>query len=287
VSLLIPYEWTYIPSSHPLREFIHNNKWSISIYRFKYQVFEDVQTTASISVIDKSNNDNIWKFFEVDESGKIKSVPSLTENGKPELEYEDRGRLWAMRGLSPGSKKIFTLTEKERFALNLTKKDVRPCITSLRDLPINIKILHWNNFDKYFIAKDKKCWLIRTDKKTTNSLKEYIGKIPAKRRNNWTCLKQRPWYRYRAHPVPKLLMSSAFKESGPRILMNRVKAIAFGSTIGIHTKIDLDIHRIQKKLREFDFNSRIISRDKGLKKIAIRQLNSVLNGMVEINNGKK
>src|SRR4030065_1506768 len=66
VSLIIPYEWAFIPSAKPLRDFILMNGWSVSVYRFKYLVFEGVLTTTSISIINKSGSDEKWKYFDID-----------------------------------------------------------------------------------------------------------------------------------------------------------------------------------------------------------------------------
>lgn len=286
VSLLIPYEWIHIPSSKPIREFIKQNDWSVYVYRFKYPIFDTVLTTASICIIDKSNTQSEWKYFDLDINGTIKEVTFFTDSGYPALEHENRGRVWAMRGLSPGSKRIFTLSESERLASKLTRKDVRPCVTSFKEIPSSLKVLDKENFEKYFITKNKKCWLIKTDKKLTKSLKKYVQKIPIESRSSWTCQNQKPWYRYKMHPIPQLLISSAFKESGPRILSNEIKATAVGSVIGIHTDSAINIEFVHKKLLRFDFNSRVVPREGGLKKIAIKQVNAALNHLLN-NNGRQ
>lgn len=287
VSLIIPYEWAFLPSSKPIRDYILSNGWSVFIYRFKYLVFENVQTTASISIIKKSCDGNSWKYFDIEKDNSIKEVKTFTDTGESAIEYENRGSVWAMRGLSPGSQKAFTLIEQERINLNLTKRDVLPCVTSLKALPENLKVLNMVTFKKYFISKNKKCWLIKTDRELTDSLKEYVKNVPIEFRNTWTCENQKPWYKYRLHPTPRLLFSAAFKETGPRILFNKINAIAVGSVIGIHTDSKIDVKILHKKLLDFDFNSRIVPREEGLKKIAIRQVNSVLNHLTKNTNGRK
>lgn len=287
VSLITPYEWAFIPSAKPIRDYISTNNWSVYVYRFNYLFFEGVLTTASISIINKKCSDGVWNYYDIDKNHKITKVNTFTDTGKPALEYEDRGKVWAMRGLSPGTKKVFTLSETERKKLKLTKKDVSPCVTSFRELPKNIKKLDNNSFEKYFVSTDKKCWLIRTDRKLTKPLKKYVQKVPIENRNSWTCLNQKPWYRYKPHPTPKLLMSSAFKKAGPCILRNEINAIAVGSVLGIHTNSNMNIEKLHKKLLGFDFNSRIIPREQGLKKIAIKQVNAVLNYLDERKNGKR
>ncbi len=286
VSVLIPYEWAFIPSARPIRDYIDSNRWSVFIYRLAYPVFDDALTTVSISIINKSDLEGGWRYFDVDRKGKIVEVPSFTDDGKPALGYEERGKVWGMRGLSPGKKRIFTLSEGERIARGLTKRDVRPCVTSLRELPKPLKVLDRQNFNKHFVLKNKKCWLLRTDRILTEALTRYVRSIPKEQRSNWTCLNQKPWYKYKAHPSPKLLMSSAFKKSGPRILLNSIKAVAVGSVIGIHSHSDVSMSVIHKKLRVFDFNSPIVSREQGLKKIAVKQLNAALNHLVKSDNGK-
>lgn len=287
VSVLVPYEWGFIPSAGPIREYIHQNRWSVSIYRFNYPVFEDVMTTASISIIDKSNPQGDWKYFDIDKTGSVAEVTSFTANGELALDHEERGKVWAMRGLSPGAKRVFTLTESERVAANLRKQDVRPCVISLRELPTRLKNLSRDNFEKYFVSRNKKCWLIRTDRKPTTSLRKYIRGVPLEKRNSWTCQNQKPWYKYKPHPIPKLLMGSAFKKSEPRILSNDIKAVAVGSVIGIHTRSEVDMKVLHEKLRRFDFSSRIVPREEGLKKIAVKQVNTVLNYLVMRKNGRQ
>ncbi|HUI29356.1 MAG TPA: Eco57I restriction-modification methylase domain-containing protein [Candidatus Acidoferrales bacterium] len=281
VSVLVPYEWAFIPSAKSLRDYIEMNGWSVFVYRLNYSVFKGVQTTASVSIVDKSDNRGTWEYFDIDKGGIITQVPSFTESGQSPLEHGTRGRVWAMRGLSPGTNKVFTLTEGERVEANLTKKDVRACIISLKELPSKLTVLDNANFKKYFVSKNKKCWLIRTDKKPTSALKKYLRKIPEEKRSTWTCQNQTPWYRYKPHRAPKLLFGPAFKKANPLILFNKIKAIAVGSVIGIHTQSIENMNALHKKLRKYDFSSRLVPRDRGLKVIAVKQVNTVLNSLVK------
>ena len=284
VSLLIPYEWAFLPSAKPLRNFILANGWSVNIYRFNYLLFKDALTTASICIINKSTKISVWKYFDISVDNSITEVNSFTEDGEEALDYQERGEVWAMRGLSPGSKNVFTLTEEERKKYNLSKNDVRPCVTSFKELPGSLIILNNRNFEKYFVSQNRKCWLIKTDKKMSERLKKYVKNVPADKRNSWTCKNQEPWYRFNLHPSPMILMSSAFKASGPRIIKNEIKAIAVGSVVGIHSNERINIDLIHMKLLEFDFKSRIVSREEGLKKVAIKQVNTVLNNLLENKN---
>jgi hypothetical protein len=143
VSVVVPYEWVSRPSSAPLRSFIEANLWHVDVYRFNESVFDDVLTTASISVIDKGNRDGRWQYHGLGLDGRVWNLANMTGSGRRILPYENRGRLWAMRGMSPGTQKVFALTEGERVHAGLSLDDVLPCATTLRNVPLDIqKVLH-------------------------------------------------------------------------------------------------------------------------------------------------
>ena len=50
VALVIPYEWVSRPSASRLRAYIRKKKWNVSVYRFQESIFEDVMTTASVTL---------------------------------------------------------------------------------------------------------------------------------------------------------------------------------------------------------------------------------------------
>ena len=281
IALLIPYEWTHRPSVKPLRNYIEKNKWNVIVYKLNFTVFEDTFTTASITIVDKARNDGLWSYRSVDKSGNIKTLKNLTDTELSPIDYENRGSIWGLRGLSPGTQKVFTLTEQERKQYKLTRKDVRPCVTTFKHIPDHINILNRHSFEKYFINKNQKCWLIRTDKKLTPNLSSYVTNVPVQIRDTWTCNNRDSWYKYRQHPVPQLMVTSTFKSKRPQIVINTIKAVAVGAAMGIHSNKSINVKLLQNKLIASRFYDRILAYENGLKKIAVRQMNAVLNNICQ------
>jgi len=114
IALVIPYEWVSRPSASPVRDYIRANRWGVTVYRFRERIFKGVLTTASVTIIDKSLKDGKWSFFDLDRSFKLVPRRGPAESKEGVIGYEKRGRAWALRGLSPGTQKVFTLTEGER-----------------------------------------------------------------------------------------------------------------------------------------------------------------------------
>ncbi len=278
VSVVVPYEWVSRPSASPLREYINRNKWHVDVYKFVEPIFDGVLTTASISIIDKKNRDSNWCFFQVDCKGNILQPKNMTGSKRPLLSYEPRGSLWAMRGMSPGTQKVFTLTEGERIHAGLELEDVLPCVTSMRELPRDVTCLNYSMFQECFVSAGARCWLIKSFAETISSrLRTYLDSIPPTRRDTWTCHSQDPWYRFRLFTAPKLLVSTGFTSFGPKVVINEIMAHAVGSVCGIYSERELDWSRIRTYLTGIDFEDRVVPHAKELKKIEIRQLNAVLN----------
>lgn len=282
VSLVIPYEWISRPSALALRAHIRKQKWNVTVYRFREPIFDGVLTTASVSVIDKSKRDGKWTFFDI--TDKLRVVPrrGVTESGGEALEYAARGSTWALRGMSPGSQKIFTLTEGERIHSGLKRTDVVPCVTTLKDVPRSLRMLTKESFKTFFVDAGARCWLIRSYAKVRSSqLQAYLDSVPEERRNNYTCLNQSPWYKFKLHPVPLLLFGSGFIKFGPKVLINTVGARAVGSVWGIHSANELERRALQKFLLKVDFEKKIVPHAMKLKKVEVKQLNGILNAFAK------
>jgi hypothetical protein len=74
------------------------------------------------------------------------------------------------------------------------------------------------------------------------------------------------------------LAATGFTSYGPKILLNDVGAYAVGSVCGVHTqKRKVNFRRLRKFLAKIDFEKRVVAHSGALKKIEIRQLNTVLN----------
>lgn len=280
---VIPFEWVTRPSARELREFIIKKGWSVSVYRFNSDIFPTVLTTASITIIDKSKIDGNWEFGEIGTNGEIRILEQPSGHSTTVLEYGVRkADIFAQRGLSPGGQEIFVLTEEERLHFSLKKRiDVIPCVTTLRGLPAEVSVLDLTNFQRYFIETGSRCWLIRSDKDLiSEQLQNYLAAVGNKWEKYSTCTIRKIWYRFVPHAIPNVLFSSGFVGKTPKILVNSVKAIAVGSVYGVfvgrYSVID-----IADQLREFDFSERVVSHSNNLKKVEVRQLNTVL---AELNN---
>lgn len=278
VSLLVPYEWVSRPSARPLRDYITGNSWHVDTFRFGVPIFDGVLTTASISVIDKRNRDGQWHYHKITPGGAVSKLRGVTGTSQSVLSYDKRGPLWAMRGMSPGTQQVFTLTEGQRVHAGLKKDDVLPCVTSLRGVPRDLSSLTRSAFRQYFIDAGAKCWLIKSFKKQMSSqLHAYLANVPADRRDTWTCASRDPWYRFKICPSPGLLVSTGFTSFGPKVLVNSVGAYVLGSVCGVYADKSCRWHSLRRYLTGIDFEKQVVPHAKQLKKVEIRQLNSVLN----------
>ena len=278
IALIIPYEWVSRPSAKAVREYIREKKWGVSVYRFQIPIFDDVMTTASISIVDKGAMGGQWSYYDIRSDYEIEQKRTVTGGRHGVLEYSNRGQIWGLRGLSPGSQQIFTLTEGQRIHYGLSKKDVVPCVTTLKWVPRSLKILTRRSFEKHYVHSGAKCWLIRSfSENRSAALDAYLDSIPASKRQTYTCKNQSPWFNFKPHPVPGLLFSSGFTEFGPKVLLNAVGARTVGSVWGIHSLLSIPAKKLQEYLLDINFEKRVVGHAEKLKKVEVRQLNGVLN----------
>jgi hypothetical protein len=281
VALVIPYEWVSRPSAKSLRSHIEANRWNVTIYRFRKPIFEEVLTTASITIVDKGSNEGRWTYSDITEEHEVAPRVGITESQKGVLEYANRGSAWALRGLSPGSQRVFTLTEGDRLHFGLSKRDVVPCVTTLRETPRSLRALTRASFRKHFVESGARCWLIKSyAKERSPELNAYLESVPKENRQTFTCKHQRPWYNFLPHPTPQLLVGSGFTRFGPKVLINSVGARAVGSVWGIHSKRILPNRRVQRFLLSLNIEKRLVAHAKTLKKIEVKQLNSLLTAFL-------
>ncbi len=282
VALVIPYEWVSRPSASPIRDYVLQKKWNVTVYRFCERLFTGVLTTASITIIDKSSSDGKWSYFDLERGFKPVARKTVTESKKGIIAYEKRGVIWALRGMSPGSQKIFTLTEGERKHFGLPKTDVVPCVTTLRQVPASLRNLTPGAFKKHFVDAGNRCWLIKSySDKISVTLEAYLTAVPDKLKATWTCRNQEPWFRFRPHPKPQLLVGSGFTNYGPKVVINKVGARAVGSVWGIHSDDSVPVRKLQKFIYGIDVEKRVVAHARHLKKIEVKQLNALLNAFDE------
>lgn len=278
VAFIVPFEWVSRPSAKAVREYIDGQRWDVSVYRFQEPIFPGVLTTASVSIIDKQGKNGKWQFYDVLPKLKVRSRNGVSGTNFNIISHAPRGKIWARRAISPGSQGVFTLTEGERIHAGLTKRDVVPCVTTLRNLPRSLRVLNRTTFEKYYVDADRKCWLIRSNGKTlSDRLETYLNGVPEGQRQTYTCLNQDPWYAYEKAPVPRILLHSGFTEFGPKVLINSIGAHTVGSVYGVHAPARVPLRDIQNYLLRINFEKRLVAHAKTLKKIEVGQLNAVLS----------
>jgi len=278
VAMIVPFEWVTRPSSAWLRNFIDGNNWKVSVYRLPEGVFPGVLTTASLSIIEKSSNVGGWDFYNVDSGFNINKLKSASGTNCKVLSYERRlSDLYAQRGLSPGTQKVFCLNEEDRLHNRLRiGRDVVPCLTSTKSMPSDVKVLTEKVFDQHFVKKAMKCWLIRSDKKLSKQLGMYLDNVDLKDRSTATCLNRDVWYKYNYPGVSELLFGTGFVRFGPHVLENHIGAVALGSVGNVFIKNGKSKRVIANHLRSVNFERRVVNQSGRLKKIEINQLNSIL-----------
>ncbi|MEM1057635.1 MAG: Eco57I restriction-modification methylase domain-containing protein [Verrucomicrobiota bacterium] len=281
VAMLTPYEWVTRPSSKPLRELIKKNRWSVHVYRFKDEVFTEVMTTSAITIIDKSSNSGEWCFYLIDKKYNIKKTRLASGSRCKVLDYTQRDLAWAQRGLSPGTQKVFTLTEGERIHNGLSHNDVHPCVTTLKHMPSHIKTLDNKTFKKYYRDNGHKCWLIKSyEDNLSSKLADYLESMLPYQYNTSTCNERDVWFKYKPFEEPNILFGSGFTKFGPKVLINSIRAHNVGSVYGVFTPKGT-VRKLTDQLKAYNFEERVISHSGNLKKVEVRQLNSVLQKLIK------
>jgi hypothetical protein len=288
LALIIPYEWVSRPSAEAVRRYIRKEGWDVNVYRFTAPIFDNVLTTASVTIIDKRMRNEKWSYFEIDSHHNIVQRRGILEGKNAVLPYSSRSRIWATRGLSPGTQKVFTLTEAERVKHGLSRRDVMPCVTSLRAVPKEITTLSGPCFQKRFVSKGQRCWLIRTQGRLRQQVANYLASVTRDKRDTYTCRNQHPWYNYVQPPIFRVLVSSAFTGFGPKALINSVGAVAVGTVSGISTKKQFSGRRLIKFLSAINFGKKVVPHAHTLRKVEVKQFNAVLKRFAarEFSHGK-
>ncbi|TMJ04318.1 MAG: class I SAM-dependent methyltransferase [Alphaproteobacteria bacterium] len=278
VALILPFEWVSRPSAAPIRDYIDQQRWSVSVFRFQDMIFDGVLTTASVNIIDKTATPTGWKFFDVSPDLEVMPRRGVSGSRFSILPYSPRAKLWARRGISPGGQKIFALTDAERQRAGLAQCDVLPCVTSLKNLPSSLARLDKQSFQKNFVAAGKRCWLVKsTGDNISQRVKAYLAKIPKSERQTYACRHQDPWYKYETPPIPHILFHSGFMKRSPKVLVNSIGAQAVGAVYGVHGMKPQRLQDLRTYLAEFDFESRVVAHAKTLRKVEVAQLNTVLS----------
>jgi hypothetical protein len=283
VAMIVPYEWVSRPSTKALRDYIEENGWSVDVYRFADTIFPRVMTTASITIIDKSATSGDWNYYSIDRNFEYEKLASPSGSQHSVLEYsKSRSDMYAKRGLSPGSQKVFLLTEGDRIHHGLEiGRDVFPAVSTLRYVPKTLTVLNRSSFNTYFVDMGRRCWLIASTTEPSAQLAGYLESVDPSARDTRTCRERETWWVYGDEPVPNALFSAGFLGHGPQFIENHVGAIAVGGVCGIYLGKNQRLRDILASLREVDFASRVVHHSKTLKKVEIGQMNAVLNDLVD------
>lgn len=281
--LVIPYEWVSRPSAKAIRAYIQGNRWNVDVFKLVDETFDSVLTTASITIIDKSKGKARWRYFEETESGRYKRLKSPSGSSDGVLEYAKGTRSnsslpRAKRGLSPGSQKVFVLTEGERVANGLKiGKDVVPCVTSLRPLPSDEPTLSEEVFDSNIRHAGHRCWLLRVDKKPSHRLNAYLDAVPENQRQTKTCADRDVWWQFKMPEAPDVLMAQTFKKNFPKAIRNEIAAIAVGGVCGVSNLTKPQVDQLILGFDGIDLSDKVVSYANSLHKLEINQLNWILN----------
>ena len=222
-ALIIPFEWVSRPSVQVLRDYINSNCWNVEVYRLIDTTFSRVFTTSSITIVDKAAKDSVWSYFEESSDGAFSQISSPSGSSTGVIKYAQRLMVnWAgpraMRGLSPGTQKVFTLTEGERVHFGLEiDRDVVSCVTTLRHLPIGVKELNKANFRDYYVNSGQKCWLIVTQAERSKALQAYLDSVSPDDYQTSTCLERRHWWKFNLPQIPESTCCHEFQRQIPKV----------------------------------------------------------------------
>ncbi|MDP4024484.1 hypothetical protein Q8W71_17810 [Methylobacterium sp. NEAU 140] len=279
-ALVIPYEWVSRPSAAGIRRFILAARWDVDVYRVADSTFGGVLTTSSITLVDKRSRNGRWRYFSDNGAGDFRALRSESGSDEGLIPFEpasgsDSAR--AMRGLSPGTQRIFTLTEPERARMGLLiGEDVVPCVTSLRLLPEATSDLDQDAFYRFFRASGQACWLIRSDASPSDRVLAYLSTFSKDDYATSTCLGRPVWWKFKMPATPSLLVATSFKGFRPKVCANSAGAKAVGGVAGIFGLDPDRRHRFMTMMAERDLSDRVVAHAKGLRKIEINQLNALL-----------
>ena len=280
--LIIPFEWVSRPSARALRDYISKQHWEVSVYRLIDTTFDSVLTTSSITIVDKAKRTGRWSYFEETADGVYLPMQSASGSRAGVIDYARKsdipeGAPRAIRGLSPGTQKVLTLTEGERARSGLAiGRDVVPCITTLRVLPGELRDLNDAAFRRHYRTPGQKCWLIRTDVTSSTTLAAYLNGVSPADYQTATCLEREIWWAFKMPPVPEVLIAQSFKGEFPKGVRNTIGARAVGGVSGIFNASEEQIATIVGGLDGEDLRDRVVAHSNGLRKIEINQLNTLL-----------
>ncbi len=280
VSLVVPYEWVARPAAAHLRDHLEGKGWDVSVYELDGETsfFPEVKTTASVSIIDKSETEGGFSYHRV--TGGLDTIEQPGPSGNDRIfPYERRNKeLFARRGYSLGSQDTFALTEDERKDAGIDRESVVPCIASLRNIGEGDGPLDEETFQRRFVSTDRKCWILDMDRESlAPEVHTWLDRAPESVQQNSTCSEREPWYDYTMPEIPDIVYSVGFTGERPPLLRNDVGARTLGGVHSIYVEREgLDVDGLLQFLRDIDFSAGIVPHSGGLRKIGVGQMNGIL-----------
>lgn len=281
-AIVIPYEWVSRPSAAAIRSYIRAAGWDVDVYRVADATFGGVLTTSSVTIVDKRGRSGRWRYFKASDGGGFSELASESGSTLGHLPYVSRRDAAtgprAARGLSPGSQNVFTFTEAERARHGLlTSVDVVRCVTSLRPMARDASDLDEAAFNGLYRNGGQRCWLLNiTEGEPSERVRRYLDSIDEWAYATATCRERPVWWKFKMPETPNLLVATSFKGERPKLLRNSVAAKAVGGVAGIHDIDEASAARFVAAMTRSDLADRIVAHAKGLRKIEINQLNSLL-----------
>lgn len=288
VALVIPYEWVSRPSVRALRDYVRDNDWNVAVYRLCDDVFPEVMTTASITIVDKKDPKGEWKYFSEAANGEFTELVSESSSKSGVVKYLRKsqmknGTVHAKRGLSPGTQKLLVLTESERNKNELkVGTDVVPCITSLKRIGSDQRVLTDEDFNLLFRDSGAKCWLINTLLEPSKELRKYLEGCKPTEDMTVTCKIRDEWWKFTMPSVPSVLSASAFAGQRPKMVANKVGAVAVGGVIGIYGVEKNSQEAFVAMFENLDLSGRIVPHSNGFTKVEINQMNALIEELTVI-----
>ncbi|WP_181153090.1 Eco57I restriction-modification methylase domain-containing protein [Burkholderia multivorans] len=284
VALVVPYEWVSRPASEKLRKFIKKRGWDVDVYHIEDAAFERVLTTACVAVIDKrAPQGGLWRYFKFDAHNIVSPVKQLTGTTHRQLEYQSPvGNVRAIRGLSPGGKSIFLLTEGERIRFQLQiHRDVIPAVSSFRHFGQTQNSLTNTLFRNEYVHAGQRCWLLNVTRDISPALNAYLDQVPEAARNNYTCRTRPVWWAFAMPKIAHILYASGFKGVRPKMFHNTIGAVHVGGVHGIHCGSAAVAASVFQSLQKIDLSKKVVALSNNFLKIEVKQMNAVLNDILK------
>jgi Eco57I restriction-modification methylase len=231
VAVVVPSDWLIREAATTYRQYLKDQKLNVAVYSLNNtrDLFPTVRTTASIVIIDKDSERFSLTTYAGDFRAGWKAQRQIRQLPRAKRTVGIR----AQRGLSPGSRAVFCLTEAERTDAGIQVSECVACATTLKHLPTTCSELSARIFKQYYVDTGVRCWLLKTDAGVSPPVSKWLSKAPRSIRENTTCSERRLWYQYTLPAVPGIIYSSGFSGTRPRFLLNTVNAIHVGTVHGI------------------------------------------------------